>query len=427
MCSNDQLWNRAKSVLPGGVNSPVRSFRAVGGTPVFIRRAAGCRLHDELGRAYIDYVGSWGPMIAGHAHPLVVDAMSRQLRDGTSYGAPHRLEVELAEEICSRIPAVEMVRMTSSGTEAAMSAIRLARAITGRDRIIKFAGCYHGHADALLVSAGSGVATHGAPDSPGVPAAAVKDTIVAPYNDLTAVESIMAGSGDSIAAVLVEPVAGNMGVVPPAAGFLDGLRSVTERYGALLVFDEVMTGFRLSRGGAQQAYGVPPDLTIMGKVVGGGMPVGALGGPARYMDWIAPLGPVYQAGTLSGNPLAMAAGLATLRLLDDVAYKKLEATAAQLHTGLETAIADGKILAAVQRVGSMISVFFRSKGVYGFDDARAADHDAYSRFFHAMLDGGVHLPPSGYESWFVSLAHEPDDIQRTVTSATDALRSIRAD
>ena len=415
---SDALFARALQVLPGGVNSPVRAFNSVGGTPRYVVSASGCLLADADGNELVDYVGSWGPMIAGHAHPAVVAAVREQAGVGSSFGTCSPGEVELAEEVCRRVPSVEMVRMTSSGTEAVLSVIRLARAATGRRKLVKFAGCYHGHADALLVKAGSGVATLGLPDSPGVPASATADTLLAPFNDAAGVEALLRANPGEVAAVLVEPVAGNMGLVAPAEGFLQSLRDLCSEHGALLVFDEVMTGFRLSPGGAQVLYGVRPDLSCFGKVIGGGLPVGAYGGRSDLMKLVAPAGPVYQAGTLSGNPLAMAAGLATLSLLDDAAYARLESLSARLERGLRDAVADA---GCVQRVGSMLTVFFGAGAVRNFADAQAADHARFGRFFHAMLDRGHHLPPSGYEAWFVSTAHDEGVIDRTVAAAREAV------
>ena len=420
---SDRLFEEARRLMPGGVNSPVRAFRSVGGTPRFIRSARGCHLTDVDGREYIDYIGSWGAMIAGHAEPSVLRAVTDAAENGTSFGTASPPEVRLAREIVERVPSVEMVRMVNSGTEAVMSAIRLARAATGRDKIVKFAGGYHGHTDALLVRAGSGVATLGLPDSPGVPHEATAQTITAIYNDLGSVRAIFDEVGSEIAAVIVEPVAGNMGVVPPVDGFLLGLREMTAGHGALLIFDEVMTGFRVARGGAQALYDIRPDLTTFGKIIGGGLPVGAYGGPAALMDRVAPAGPVYQAGTLSGNPLAMAAGLATLNLLDDDAYVRLENGAARLEEGLRTLLRDAGITATVQRVGSMLTVFFGPSVVRNFTDASAADHERFARFFHAMLQRGIHLPPSGYEAWFLSLAHGDQVVDVTLDIAREALRN----
>lgn len=426
MTQSQRLFERATRVIPGGVNSPVRSFNAVGGKPLFIRSARGCRLTDVDGREYIDYIGSWGPAILGHAHPAVMEAVAAAMRDGLSFGTPSRREVELAEEIVRRVPSVEQVRMVNSGTEAVMSALRLARAAIGRNKFVKFAGCYHGHADALLVKAGSGVATLGLPDSPGVPTAAVESTLVARYNDVGSVEALFDAHGPQIAAVIVEPIAGNMGVVPPADGFLQRLRELTRQSGALLIFDEVMTGFRVGPGGAQVLYGVTPDLTTFGKVIGGGLPIGAYGGPSDLMQQIAPAGPVYQAGTLAGNPLAMAAGLATLQQLTDDAYQRLERQSAALADGLSMAFNNAGVEACVQRVGSMLTVFFGDGAVGDFQGATAADHDRFAEFFHALLNRGVHLPPSGYEAWFVSLAHDADAVNATIDRACQAVAQRRS-
>ncbi len=420
----DKLWQRACSLMPGGVSSPVRAFGSVGGTPRIIERAKGSRLYDVEGREYIDYIGSWGAMILGHGHPEVVRALMVCLERGTSYGTPCPQEIELAGEITARMPSIEKIRFVNSGTEAVMSAMRLVRAVTGRELIIKFTGCYHGHADALLVKAGSGVATLGLPDSPGVTRGSVETTLTADYNDLAAVERLFAAHRDAIAAVLVEPIAGNMGVVPGEDQFIHGLRELTATHGALFVFDEVMTGFRVSPGGAQAMYGITPDLTCLGKIIGGGLPVGAYGGRAELMDLVAPAGPVYQAGTLSGNPLAMTAGLATLRALDDAAYMALEKTSQALQRGLEEILREVNTPGVVQRVGSMLTLFLTDKPVRNFADAKAADQRRYAAFFHGMLDRGIHLPPSGYEAWFISAAHEEDAVDRTLTAATAALRAM---
>ena len=422
---SEELFARAQRLLPGGVDSPVRAFRAVGGTPRFLVRGEGARVQDADGNVYIDYLGSWGPLIHGHAPPGVVEAIVAAARDGTSFGAPTPREVELAELVTGALPSVEMVRFVSSGTEATMSALRLARAATGRDTILKFDGCYHGHADGLLVKAGSGPLSLGAPDSPGVPADMARHTLSVPYNDLAAVEAAFAAQPEAIAAVIVEPIAGNMGCVPPAEGFLAGLRAVTERYGALLIFDEVITGFRVAYGGAQGLYGVRPDLTCLGKVLGGGLPVGAYGGRRDLMERMAPAGPVYQAGTLSGNPLAMAAGCAALRLLyGGEAYPRLEALAALLADGLRAAAAEAGVPVQLARVGSMLTVFFTATPVTDYETARTADTARYAAFFQHMLERGIYLPPSQFELWFVSLAHSEADVEATVESARASFAAL---
>ena len=421
MTRSEDLFARAQRVIPGGVNSPVRAFKAVGGTPRFIARAQGARVWDADGAAYVDYLGSWGPMIAGHAHPAVVEAVTRAARDGTSYGAPCAAEVELAERVTRLVPSIQKVRFVSSGTEATMSALRLARGFTARRKIVKLEGCYHGHADALLVAAGSGVATLGIPGSPGVPEGTVADTVVAPYNDAAAAERVFAAHGRDLAAVIVEPVAGNMGCVPPRAGYLEALRELTRRHGALLVFDEVITGFRLGPGGAQAVYGIEPDLTCLGKIIGGGLPVGACGGRADIMDHVAPTGPVYQAGTLSGNPLAMAAGAATLDLLERPGtYARLEALTGRLCAGLERAARAAGVAVCVNRAASLFTVFFRPGPVVDYASARTADTAAFARFFHVMLDRGFYLPPAQLEAAFVSLAHSEADVDATIAAARDA-------
>ena len=420
-----RLFRRAKRVIPGGVNSPVRAFGAVEGVPPFLVRGKGCRVWDADGNEYIDYVGSWGPLILGHAHGAVLKAVHAAARRGTSFGAPTELEVELAETICRALPSVEMVRMVSSGTEATMSAIRLARGITGRSRLLKFEGCYHGHSDGLLVGAGSGVATLGIPGSPGVPAAMTELTIQAPYNDLTAVDDAFQRWRDEIACVIVEPVAGNMGCVPPKPGFLEGLRELCDRAGALLIFDEVMTGFRVAWGGAQRLYGVQPDLTCLGKVVGGGLPAAAYGGRRDWMRRVAPEGDVYQAGTLSGNPLAMAAGLATLRRLDRPGvYDRLGARTAQLAEGLREAARERGVEFSASSVGGMFGFFFHPGPVTSFGDARKCHPGRFRRFFSGMLRNGIYLAPSPFEAGFVSLAHRAADIDQTLEVAGRALQSV---
>ena len=419
---SERLFQRALRVLPGGVNSPVRAFKAVGGTPPFIASAFGCTLRDVDGNEYIDYIGSWGPMILGHGHPAVVVALQEALRHGTSYGAPSPAEVLLAEEIVRRVPSVEKLRFVNSGTEATMSAIRLARAATKRNVIVKFAGCYHGHADSFLIQAGSGALTLGLPDSPGVTPGAAQDTRVATYNDLASVEMLFRAEPEQIAAVIVEPVAGNMGVVPPVGGFLEGLRALCDKFGALLIFDEVMTGFRVHPAGAQGLYNIRPDLSTFGKVIGGGLPVGAYGGRADLMSLIAPEGPVYQAGTLSGNPLAMAAGLATLQQLTLQAYTALECSSAILASELRAVCREAGIPATVQRVGSMLTLFFTDQPVNNLADASRADHKCFASFFSRMLENGIHLPPSGYEAWFVSLSHDSSYLERTIDAARAALK-----
>ena len=421
MSSSERLFERARECIPGGVNSPVRAFGAVGGTPVFLREGRGSKVIDVDGKEYIDLVSSWGPLILGHAHPAVVEAVAAALRKGTSFGAPTEAEIELAELIAGRVPSVEKVRLVNSGTEAGMTAARLARGFTGRERIVKFSGCYHGHSDGFLIQAGSGALTFGVPSSPGVPAPMASRTHLASFNDVESVRVILEGHPGEFAALIVEPVAGNMGTVPPAEGFLEGLRDLTSEHGALLIFDEVITGFRVAPGGAQELYSVRPDLTMMGKVVGGGLPLGAVGGPARILDHLSPEGPVYQAGTLSGNPLATAAGGATLRELDAAAYGELEKKGGQLDDGLRDAIASSGSRATVQRVGSMMTLFFVEGPVTSLDSLAELDTSVYARFFHAMLERGVYLPPSQYEAFFVSLAHSEEDIERVVGAAREAL------
>lgn len=414
-----ELFARALARIPGGVNSPVRAFGSVGMEPRFIRSACGATLTDADGNAYIDYVGSWGPMILGHADPDVVEAVSRAARDGLSFGAPCEAEAAIAETI-ARLTGIDMVRMVNSGTEAVMSALRVARGFTGRDKIIKFAGCYHGHADSMLVKAGSGALTGGVPDSAGVSAAVAADTLTAVYNDLETVEALLLRHPDSVAAVIVEPVAANMGVVPPADGFLSGLRTLCDRFGALLIMDEVITGFRLGLGGAQACFRVRADLATYGKIIGGGMPVGAYGGRRDIMEKVAPSGPVYQAGTLSGNPVAMAAGLTQLRKLEqarDAVFPRLEAMTAKLAGGLARAADQAGRAAAVNRIGSLCCMFFHEGPVGNYDDAKRSDVDAYARYFAHMLERGIYLAPSQFEAMFVSAAHTDDMIDQTVAAA----------
>jgi glutamate-1-semialdehyde 2,1-aminomutase len=420
-----QAFVRACQAIPGGVNSPARAFGAVGGDPPFIQKAEGAYLFDIDGHRYMDYVGSWGPMILGHAHPQVNAAVSEALALGSTFGAPTLREVEIAEEVIRAVPSIEKVRFVSSGTEATMSLLRLARAYTKRHRVIKMAGHYHGHVDALLVQAGSGATTLGTPNSPGVTPGATGDTILCPYNDASAVADAFALYPEQIAAVIVEPVAGNMGLVPPREGYLELLRELTAHHGALLIFDEVMTGFRLALGGAQERYGVKPDLTALGKIIGGGLPAAAYGGPSRIMNLVSPAGPVYQAGTLSGNPLAMAAGLQTLRLLrEQPPYLRLEELAAQLADGLDRAAEAANIPHVVQRVGSMLTLFFNPNPVHNYDDARQSDTTLFGRFFWEMLARGVYLPCSQFEAAFVSAAHTEADIEQTISAAEEAFRAL---
>jgi glutamate-1-semialdehyde 2,1-aminomutase len=424
---SEALFRAAEQLLPGGVDSPVRAFRSVGGAPRFIARGDGPYLVDVDGNRLADYVLAWGPLILGHAHPAVVRALEDVLRRGTAFGAPTELETELARRVAAAFPSIAMVRFVNSGTEATMSALRLARAFTGRVKIVKFDGCYHGHADALLVKAGSGVATLGLPDSPGVPPGAAQDTLVAPYNDLGAVERLLDAHRGQVAALIVEPVAGNMGVVPPADGFLRGLREATAAHGALLIFDEVMSGWRVHPGGAQGLHGVVPDLTCLGKVIGGGLPVGAYGGRRDVMELVAPAGPVYQAGTLSGNPLAMAAGIATLDLLKQGdTWARAERAASGAAAALETAARQARVPLTVQRVGTMLTPFFVAAPVTDFATARASDRDRYAAFFHAMLDGGIYLPPSQFEAAFTSAVHGEAETERFGEVASVALRKVSA-
>jgi len=422
---NEELFTRAQMRIPAGVNSPVRAFRAVGGTPPFFERAAGAYLWDVEGRRYLDYVGSWGPMVAGHTHPAVVAAVQAAAARALSFGAPTEAEIELAEAICRLVPSVEMVRLVSSGTEATMSAIRLARGFTGRDAIVKFEGCYHGHADSLLVKAGSGALTFGNPSSAGVPAATAAHTVVLDYNDIGAVRALFAARGAEIACVIVEPVAGNMNLVLPAPGFLEALHEQCTRHGALLLFDEVMTGFRVATGGAQQRFGISPDLTTLGKVIGGGLPVGAFGGRRDVMQCIAPLGPVYQAGTLSGNPVAVAAGLATLALVEAPGFQqKIEGTTRALIEGLSAEARKAGVIFSAQSIGSMFGIYFRATPPVSFAEVMQCDRERFNRFFHEMLDRGVYLAPSAYEAGFVSAAHGQAEIDATLKAARAAFAAV---
>lgn len=426
MSSNESLFTAAQKHIPGGVNSPVRAFRSVGGSPVFVKKAAGAYFWDENDKRYIDYVGSWGPMILGHAHPAVIEAVRAAALNGLSYGAPTVAETHMADKICEIMPSIEMVRLTSSGTEATMSAIRLARGFTGRDRIVKFEGNYHGHSDSLLVKAGSGALTFGVPSSPGVPKALAELTITLEYNNIEQVRETFAEMGDDIAAIIVEPVAGNMNCIPPVPGFLEGLRAVCDEYGAVLIFDEVMTGFRVALGGVQSKYNITPDLTTLGKIIGGGMPVGAFGGKREIMSHISPLGPVYQAGTLSGNPVAMAAGLVTLELLQEPRFhERLTAKTTMLCEGLNKAAAAAGVPVITQQAGGMFGLFFtQEKSVTSFAAATRCDTDAFNRFFHGMLDAGVYFAPSAYEAGFVSQAHTEADIEETIHQAEQVLRAL---
>jgi glutamate-1-semialdehyde 2,1-aminomutase len=421
MSRNDELFARAQRTIPGGVNSPVRAFRSVGGTPRFFTRGQGAYLWDADGKRYIDYVGSWGPAILGHAHPAVVAAVQETAADGLSFGAPTEIEIALAETLCRRLPSLELVRLVSSGTEATMSALRLARGYTGRSKIVKFEGCYHGHGDSLLVKAGSGALTLGQPSSAGVPPAIANETVVLPYNDLAAVEAAFRKDSTAIACVIVEPVAGNMNLIAPASGFLEGLRTLCDHYGAVLIFDEVMTGFRVHAQGAQGLYGVTPDLTTLGKVIGGGMPVGAFGGRRAIMEKIAPLGPVYQAGTLSGNPVAVAAGLATLAATEAPGfYARLAERTRTFVDGLTGAARQAGVAFCAQSIGGMFGLYFADRVPDGYATVMACDKERFNRFFHAMLDAGVYLAPSAYEAGFVSAAHSDDDIAATIAAATGA-------
>jgi glutamate-1-semialdehyde 2,1-aminomutase len=418
---SSKLFEEAQKYLPGGVNSPVRSFKAVGGSPIFLKRGQGSKVYDEDGNEFIDYVCSWGPLILGHAHPKIVEALKQAVEHGTSFGAPTELETRLAKMVCEAMPSIEMIRFVNSGTEATMSALRLARAFTNRDKIVKFAGCYHGHSDGLLAKAGSGAATLGLPDSPGVPRGYTENTLTVPYNDLEAIKQLFERHSD-IAAVIVEPVAANMGVIPPRPGFLEGLRDLTEASGALLIFDEVITGFRVAYGGAQELYGVMPDLTCLGKVIGGGLPVGAYAGRAEIMRLIAPAGPVYQAGTLSGNPLAITAGIETLRVLQNGnVYADLEQKACRLEKGIAAAAAISGVPIRISRIGSLLTAFFTAEPVVDYESAKLADAKLFGEFFQRFLDQGIYWPASQFEAAFVSLSHSDKDIEATIAAMGKAL------
>ncbi|MHB8483237.1 MAG: glutamate-1-semialdehyde 2,1-aminomutase [Nitrospiria bacterium] len=425
MTKSKILFRKARVLIPGGVNSPVRAFKAVGGNPLFIRRARGSKITDEDGHTYIDYVLSWGPMILGHSHPVILEKIKKALKNGTSFGASTALEVEMAELIHKAFPSIEMARMVSSGTEAALSAIRLARGYTRRDKILKFEGCYHGHSDSLLVKAGSGIATLGIPDSAGIPKDFAKHTVPVPYNDLNAVHKVMRKLGSQIAAIIVEPVAGNMGLVPPFQGFLQGLREICDTYGSLLIFDEVITGFRVSYGGAQKFYGVSPDLTCLGKIIGGGLPVGAYGGKRKIMSQVAPSGPVYQAGTLSGNPLAMTAGITALKLLQKKnLYQDLDKKTEFLAWEIEKAANKEKIPLSLNRLGSMFTCFFTPKTVIDYPSAKSSDTRKYGKFFSLMLKEGIYLPPSQFETSFLSTAHTEKDLEKTIDAARKVFKKL---
>ena len=426
MTDANSLFSAAKRVIPGGVNSPVRSFNGVGGTPVFIDHAAGAYIYDSFGKRYIDYVGSWGPMVLGHAHPEVIAAVKVAVERGLSFGAPTEIETQMAERVCELVPSIDLVRMVSSGTEATMSAIRLARGYTGRDKIVKFAGCYHGHSDSLLVKAGSGALTFGVPSSPGVPAAVAENTLTLTYNASASVQELFAQIGEQIACIIVEPVAGNMNCIPPVPGFLETLRQICDQYQSVLIFDEVMTGFRVALGGAQGLYQITPDLTTLGKVIGGGMPVGAFGGRREIMEQLAPLGPVYQAGTLSGNPVAMAAGLKTLELIarPDF-YQQLAAKTEYLVGGLKAGAAKAGIALTTHSVGGMFGVFFSEEPqVTTFAQVMQCNQQLFKRFFHAMLERGVYLAPSAFEAGFVSIAHSEDDLNETLAIAEEVFKNL---
>lgn len=427
MSRSEQLFAAAQQHIPGGVNSPVRAFKGVGGTPVFVKRAEGAYIYDEDDKQYIDYIGSWGPMLFGHNYPPVIDAVREALNYGISFGAPTAIETEMADLICETVPSMELVRMVSSGTEATMSAIRLARGYTGRDKIVKFEGCYHGHSDSLLVKAGSGALTLGEPNSPGVPAALAEHTITLNFNDIDSVKQAFAEVGDQVACIIVEPIAGNMNCIPPVPGFLEGLREVCDQYGTVLIFDEVMTGFRVARGGAQELYGVHADLVTLGKIIGGGMPVGAFGGKREIMEKIAPLGPVYQAGTLSGNPLAMRAGIAMLTAMQrEGLYEELSAKTEYLTEGLKAVAAKNGVPVCTAAVGGMFGLFFtEAESVNSFAEATACDLEAFKTFFHLMLEEGVYLAPSAYEAGFLSAAHTEADLDATIAAADRAFAKLK--
>ncbi len=420
------LFQKAQQVIPGGVNSPVRAFKSVGTTPLFFESGKGAYIYDVDGNAYIDYVGSWGPLILGYSHPAVVEAVQAMAAKSTSFGAPTEVEIQLAEKIIEMVPSIEMVRMVNSGTEATMSAIRLARAYTGRSKIVKFSGCYHGHGDSFLIQAGSGATTLGVPTSPGVPESVARDTLIATFNDIHSVQQLFNTFGESIAAVIVEPVAGNMGVVPPEPGFLEGLRDICTQYGALLIFDEVMTGFRVARGGAQERYGIEPDLTTLGKIIGGGLPVGAYGGRREIMQMVAPEGPVYQAGTLSGNPLAMTAGLVTLQQLQsEEVYQTLETLSQKLEIGIKENLNRLNVPLYSTRVGAMGCLFFTTTPVTNYQQATQADTRLYAEYFRGMLEEGIYLAPSQFEAYFISLAHTETEIDRTVEASYRVLKRLK--
>jgi len=426
LSTSSELYDRALNSIPGGVNSPVRACKSVGAEPLFIDRAEGCLIYDVDGNRYIDYIGSWGPLILGHRHPAVVEAIMSVLERGTSFGAPIDLEVRLAEMVIEAVPSIEMVRMVNSGTEATMSAVRLARGATQRDRVIKFDGCYHGHADSLLVAAGSGVATLAIPGSPGVPESTAQHTLSLPYNDIECLKEVMAKQGDSVACIIVEPIAGNMGLVPPEKDFLETLRALADRYGAILIFDEVMTGFRVAYGGAQTLFGVYPDLTCFGKIIGGGLPVGAYGGKRDLMSRVAPQGSVYQAGTLSGNPVAMAAGIATLEQLQKSGfYEALDRKSNQLLSGLEQAAKKADMPVQAKRVGSMLGFFFNEKEVKNFADAKTSNLDRFSAFYNGMRQRGIYIAPSQFEVLFVSIAHDTEHLDRTIEAAGEVLGQLK--